>query len=776
MAAVNPGGFHCWICHRKLETLRDELQLKNELVFGDAADAAGRDRLRSGRLRANILRDTIYLDGGELWYQKGFDDGCVEPQPDNNLEATIYYLNLTTSFNTTSDFMKLLSNMSVAGGASSIAPNYVDGTMFANDNEFYLYGGMLPNTDSSAPPPSNQVLSYAAHQYGAYRSSWAPNWQQEYLSTNVTRYITNGAAASAPSENLGFYFSGMRAADWGDFTLNQLQSNQTANTLITLDMSTMSDGKWTNNTLPSYIPARSRAELVWVPISESGVLVAIGGVIEPIEFFRNEKANSTRTAESKRISPTFMETVSVFDVESKAWYLQNTTGDIPPQLTEFCSVLASAADGSSHNIYIYGGYDGLNYNANPSDDVYILSLPSFKWVKAYNGTNTHSRSGHQCIKVYPDQMLAVGGQHVDSTYCLEGGIIVNFNLNTLTFEDEYDPTTWSKYKVPDLVTALIGGNSNGSATITAPSSWTNSSLAGIFGKKYGKTVETYWPYNSTSTSNSTSSGGSASTSAQENSGGSGFPGWAGGVIGAVLGLLIIALLVGFLLYRRRHRKHEVSEAKSEAAEAQPQNLPPEWMYASGPAAPGPGPVSSSTGMETVETARTTQTTGTQPSTTQPSMTQASTVPESLISPVTPGTVESGGDALYEMHDSSPVELPTSFNTAYYAHDGPPKSEPERGPNLDPRRGSQSPVSPQTPSETGSEYSYPAAHSRRPSSLSLSSPLSIENVMSGRSSHFYESFDSLDTRRPGHRSEASQLTDHLQEKGRKGGTETIREDE
>jgi hypothetical protein len=249
----------------------------------------------------------------------------------------------------------------------------------------------------------------------------------------------------------------MRAPDWADFNLNQLQSNQTADTLITLDMSVMSDGKWTNDTLPGYIPARSNAELVWVPVSESGVLVAIGGVVEPIQFFRNDKENSSRTAESKKISPTFMETVSVFDVESKIWYLQNTTGDIPPQLTEFCSVLASAADGSSHNIYIYGGYDGLEYNANPSDDVYILSLPSFRWVKAYTGTNTHSRSGHECIKVYPDQMLAVGGQHVDSTHCLEGGVIVNFNLNTLRFEDDYDPTKWSKYKVPDLVTKWIGG-------------------------------------------------------------------------------------------------------------------------------------------------------------------------------------------------------------------------------------------------------------------------------------------------------------------------------
>jgi hypothetical protein len=67
------------------------------------------------------------------------------------LEATIYYLNLTNPFNTKSDFMNLLSNMSVAGGSASIAPNYVDGTMFANDNEFYLYGlaSLISSSDKS---------------------------------------------------------------------------------------------------------------------------------------------------------------------------------------------------------------------------------------------------------------------------------------------------------------------------------------------------------------------------------------------------------------------------------------------------------------------------------------------------------------------------------------------------------------------------------------------------------------------------------------------------
>lgn len=312
-------------------------------------------------------------------------------------------------------------------------------------------------TKSSDTPPADRILGYEGYQYGAYRNNWGPGWHEENLPTNLTRFITNGAGVSAPSENLGFYFSGMRAKDWGPITYDQYNSNITANTLITVDMSTMGNASWRNATLPPEIQGRANAELVWVPVSDSGVLVAIGGVINPAQFWPNTGLNSTQTAETKKVSPTFMETVSVYDVKSQKWYLQNTTGDTPPQLTQFCSVLASASDGSSHNIYIYGGYNGIELDNNPSDDVYILSLPSFTWIKAHTGTTTHGRSGHRCIKVYPDQMLSLGGVRVGSTDCVEGGIIVNFNLNNLTFVDNYDPKSWSEYKVPDIVTAKIGG-------------------------------------------------------------------------------------------------------------------------------------------------------------------------------------------------------------------------------------------------------------------------------------------------------------------------------
>ena len=139
-------------------------------------------------------------------------------------------------------------------------------------------------------------------------------------------------------------------------------------------------------------------------------------------------------------------------------YMQQTSGDIPPQLTLFCSVVAAAADNSSYNIYIYGGYDGIDSSHTTYDDVYVLSIPSFTWVKVYSGTSTHGRSGHKCVQVYPDQMFVLGGIHRgDPTICLEGGIVEVFNLNTLTFQDSYSPATWSKYQVPSLVTAQIGG-------------------------------------------------------------------------------------------------------------------------------------------------------------------------------------------------------------------------------------------------------------------------------------------------------------------------------
>lgn len=60
-----------------------------------------------------------------------------------NSKATIYALDLGISFNTKkTNISGILDDMSKTGGfaANNIAPNYVDGALLSNDNEYFFYG------------------------------------------------------------------------------------------------------------------------------------------------------------------------------------------------------------------------------------------------------------------------------------------------------------------------------------------------------------------------------------------------------------------------------------------------------------------------------------------------------------------------------------------------------------------------------------------------------------------------------------------------------------
>lgn len=95
------------------------------------------------RLRAGVVRDALYLDGGLLWWQTAFADGTTPVvSSDGNVEGDMFVLNFSIPFDTTkTNVSGLFDRMEKAGGAgNNIAPNYVDGTMFTNDGELYLYG------------------------------------------------------------------------------------------------------------------------------------------------------------------------------------------------------------------------------------------------------------------------------------------------------------------------------------------------------------------------------------------------------------------------------------------------------------------------------------------------------------------------------------------------------------------------------------------------------------------------------------------------------------
>jgi len=220
-----------------------------------------------------------------------------------------------------------------------------------------------------------------------------------------------------------------------------------------------------------------------------------------------------------------------------------------------CTVVASASDYTSHNIYWYGGFDGVHQTDPYNDNVYVLSIPSFTWTKVYSGNNTHGRAGHKCAKPYPDQMFIVGGYSdlggTNGGYLEDNGIIQVFNLSNPDFLTTYDPTIWSNYTVPSAVVSKIGGKGTGGATMTAPTGgFANSNLTTLFGTPYNTTKITNWypyPLAATNTTNSTTVPPGTAVITKSST-----PAYLGPVLGVVLGLFVVTLLIlAFILYRRR---------------------------------------------------------------------------------------------------------------------------------------------------------------------------------------------------------------------------------
>jgi hypothetical protein len=248
-----------------------------------------------------------------------------------------------------------------------------------------------------------------------------------------------------------------------------------------------------------------------------------------------------------------MKTVSIYDVATGSWYNQPTSGDVPGGLTQGCTVVASAQDGTSHNIYWYGGFDGIDGTKPFSDDVYILSVPAFVWTKVYSGTSTHGRAGHKCVKPYPDQMFVIGGYPAlsgNSYSCVESGIVQVFNLSSATWMAGYDPAVWTNYSVPSTVTQKIGGTGAGGAT-QLPSVWSSQSLSTLFSTGYDSTkIKNWYPYSVHQSNDGNPRHTALPTPVAVSSG---LPSWVAPVLGVVLGLVFISALIVFILLWRRRR-------------------------------------------------------------------------------------------------------------------------------------------------------------------------------------------------------------------------------
>jgi hypothetical protein len=486
------------------------------------------------QMRIAPVRDVLYIDGGQRFDLR--QDAIL-----SFLGEMYFYMNFSTSFDVNQDNLTELFMTGYPGPQIE----YYSGFMFADDFQFYTYGGLVgPSAGSGELPPADFVYGYILFEDASSIPAPVLGPNPTTLPNNVTRYITDGAGVSVPSEKLAFYFGGMTAQNATWFNLGDAQVP--SNSLIQMDMSVPGALNASMKTLPTEVISRADGQLLWLPVSSRGLLVVLGGVVNPENLWYSS-LNASQVSESERISPSFMSTINLYDIESNAWYSQDIGSvELPGQLTGFCAVVANEDSTSSFEIYVYGGYSGIvgtgHEHMQPSNDVWVLSVPSFTWTKVFDGSETSGRCFHSCVTPYPEQMWIIGGQASDDAPCTDL-LIKIFNLNNLTWQVSYDPTVYdsSGYRRPaQILQTISDAESSGAIVNGAPKSM-DPKLRALFTTPYDGEITVYYPYAS----------GPSIASQVKNFIKQTLSGWFGGILGIVSYLLLSTICVTVIIFTRR---------------------------------------------------------------------------------------------------------------------------------------------------------------------------------------------------------------------------------
>jgi hypothetical protein len=342
-----------------------------------------------------------------------------------------------------------------------------------------------------------------------------------------------GAGTTAQDRGLGFYYGG-----WLSNKSVPYYASETAlSTLLIYDM--LAD-TFRNESGPDNIP-RAEGAMVYLPTG-AGMLVYFGGIQQPYGDATVEGANMTD--------------IHMYSIFDNKWYTEKATGDVPDPRRRFCAGVAWSDDRTSYNIYLFGGAsvgDGVGFG-----DVYVLSLPAFKWIRFWpsdDDNNFDPTGTHHSLScdVVNSQMIIIGGQFTQKTECDAPAMYGQHGLDLgksnprqakwATFN-----ASLTTYQVPSEITSAIGGSGAGGATALSPSpTWANEGLPAYFKESYTPSTRaaTRALTVQTSTPTSTSSGGSSSNGAI-----------IGGAVGGAVGALALVGLIGFWLLRKKRREKE----------------------------------------------------------------------------------------------------------------------------------------------------------------------------------------------------------------------------
>ncbi|KAJ2891489.1 hypothetical protein MKZ38_000322 [Zalerion maritima] len=407
-----------------------------------------------------VIDDRLFIDGGYVnWEPIGSDPRNYTKKATptwkdvyaNNIDLTLLLLLPDEWFlyhNLSSDSAGGLPPLELLSKNSTI-PNVIGGALWGDtvNKRVYAFGGELDLT-TDAPP-----TGFSLYAYDALEDRW-DELDRPDIYLNSPSF---GGSVAVPEQGLGFYYGG-----WlGNATVPEWSGpSVVSDSLIVYDMD---EGTWKNKTGPDSV-GRAEGVLTYIPAGDHGFLVYFGGIMDPY-------GNGSVAAQP-------MNEIWLYDFVAEKWYSQTATGEVPDNRRRFCAGAAWAEDHSSYNIYLYGGIS-IPPNSTTFDDLWILSLPSFQWLKWYpepdvgvNGEHPHHTLSCNVVSGGA-QMIIVGGSFPYTDQCDSSPQYGSHNLmlgqqNPEKRKWEVFNTTLNGYEVPDDIVAIVGGDAKGSATATAP--------------------------------------------------------------------------------------------------------------------------------------------------------------------------------------------------------------------------------------------------------------------------------------------------------------------
>ncbi|MCJ1395008.1 hypothetical protein MMC18_007889 [Xylographa bjoerkii] len=537
-----------------------------------------------------LVNGTLYIYGGQATQQPS--------QSQNTWNNDFLTVDLTKTWNIGSP---TVSGLPQPSGPPAISLGY----LWNSFDSLFLYGG-----EYSSAPTETPTAPFSLWEYVISSSSWIQHSNPTTSSgTNsdpggaAVQDVAEGAGITIPELGRGYYFGGHQDpyttfgwAQWFprvyiksmiEFTFPG--STNTAITSMSSGQTAGSDGAWRNITQGGIqtsdgFPERADGVLVYVPgYGAQGILLGLAG-----------GTNATFDQ---------MNVIDVYDIASSTWYTQPTNGSYPSYRVDPCAVAFSAADGSSTNVYMYGGQDLIPAGQQVQyDDLWILTIPAFTWIKAdTSGQSTPgARAGHTC-NAWDAQMVVVGGYVGQNQSCDYPGIYV-FDASELKWVNQFTSLTGGDtedqqesqsknvtgltgsygYQVPAAVQSVIGGQATGGATVTTPVvAATSGPLA--TGKPIIYTVTASNGATVTETASPQSGGSGGGTTGSASNAKSG-PNIAAIVAGVIAGLLfLICCYLGFCawVYRRQLQLYKTHVAMSQRAAAAGPNEKTAFMFGRG---------------------------------------------------------------------------------------------------------------------------------------------------------------------------------------------------